>query len=39
MLGFRTEMVGTMGAFGPRRPGDPRAPVGGSRAYVPEMHR
>jgi hypothetical protein len=39
MLGFRTEMVGTMGAFGPRRSGDRRAPVGGSSVYVPEMHR
>jgi hypothetical protein len=39
MLGFRSEMVGTMGVFGPRNAGDHRTYVGGPRDFVPEMHR
>lgn len=39
MLGFRTEMAGTMGTFGPTRADSRRTYLGGPDQYVPEMHR
>jgi hypothetical protein len=39
MLGFRAEMAGTMGTFGPTRADSRRTYIGGADRYVPEMRR
>jgi hypothetical protein len=39
VLGFQTQMVGSMNGFGPRNPNDKHHGIGYSPNFIPELHR